>query len=290
MQKITRGLMAATGILAASVFAAPVAGQTLTLEALTAPGKMTVDGDPSDWAAHPGIVVTLQGNGGVDSVELKAAVRGDRIYLLAIWQDSTESRLHKPYKWDEATGKYRRTQQLEDRFAVSFAMIGDFSANKLSGAEFTADVWHWKASRSDPAGVAHDKMWKVSRSAFPKAKKFKSPDGTTVYMRRMSDKGDRLYKPLKYTTRQDDIMPRYQVNLKPSGSIADVRARGVWKDGRWYLEMSRLLNTGNADDAVIPRTGEIEIAVAGFNDVDGRSHSTSEIIVLRTTTKTASLD
>jgi hypothetical protein len=290
MQKITRGLMAATGILAASVFAAPVAGQTLTLEALTAPGKITVDGDPSDWAAHPGIVVPLQGNGGVDSVELKAAVRGDRIYLLAIWRDSTESRLHKPYQWDEATGKYKRTRQLEDRFAVSFAMTGDFSASKLSGAEFTADVWHWKASRSDPAGVAHDKMWKVSRSAFPKAREFKSPDGTIVYMLRMSDKGDRLYKPLKYTTRQDDVMPRYRVNLTPSGSIADVRAKGVWKNGRWYLEMSRLLNTGNADDAVIPRTGEIEIAVAGFNDVDGRSHSTSEIIVLRTTTKTASID
>ncbi len=290
MQKITRGLMAATGILAASVFAAPVAGQTLTLEALTAPGKMTVDGDPSDWASHRGIVVTLQGNGGVDSVELKAAVRGDRIYLLAIWEDSTESRLHKPYKWDEATGKYKRTQQLEDRFAVSIAMTGDFSANKVDGAEFTADVWHWKASRSDPAGVAHDKMWRVSRSTFPKAKEFKSPDGSTMYMRRMSDKGDRLYKPLKYTTRQDDVMPRYRVNLKPSGSIADVQAKSVWKNGRWYLEMSRLLNTGNADDAVIPRTGEIKIAVAGFNDVDGNSHSTSEIIVLRTTTKTASID
>ena len=290
MQRLTRGLMAATGILAVCGFAAPLAAQTLTLEALTAPGKMTVDGDPADWASHSGIIVPLQGNGRVDSVELKAAVKGDRIYILAIWRDDTESRLHKPYKWDEATGKYKRTQQLEDRFAVSFAMTGEFSASKLSGAEFTADVWHWKASRTDPAGIAHDKMWKVSRSTFPKAKEFKSPDGTTVYMRRMSDDGDRLYKPLKYTSRQDDIMPRYEVNLKASGSIADVQAKSVWKNGRWYLEMSRPLNTGNADDAVIPRTGQIEIAVAGFNDVDGRTHSTSEIIVLRTTTKTASLD
>ena len=63
MLRLTKGLMAATGILAVCGFTAPLAAQTLTLEALTAPGKMTVDGDPADWASHSGIVVPLQGNG-----------------------------------------------------------------------------------------------------------------------------------------------------------------------------------------------------------------------------------
>ena len=101
-------------------------------------------------------------------------------------------------------------------------------------------------------------------------------------MRRTSDEGDRLYKPVKYDVKQDDIMPRYEVNLTPTGSIADVLAKGVWRDGRWYLEMARDLDTGHSDDAVIPASGSIEIAVAAFNNVDGRKHSVSEVLTLRT--------
>jgi hypothetical protein len=112
---------------------------------------------------------------------MKFAIHGDTVYVSAVWQDATESRLHKPYRWDPQMLSYQRTRQLEDRLAISFPISGDFSHNKLSGAEFTADVWHWKASRSDPAGIAHDKMWRVSRSSFPGAKKFTTPEGQTIY-------------------------------------------------------------------------------------------------------------
>jgi hypothetical protein len=98
----------------------------------------------------------------------------------------------------------------------------------------------------------------------------------------MSDDGDRLYKPLKYDAKQDDVMPRYQVNMTAQGSIADVQAKGVWRNGRWYLEMARKLDTGNADDAVIPAAGNIEIAVAAFNHIGGKNHSVSEKLVLTT--------
>ncbi len=263
--------------------AKPATAEELPILAAQSAGPaITVDGDLGEWNAVEGITVPLTGRGGVDSVELKAAVRGDRIYVMALWDDTTESRLHKPYQWNEIAQAYRRTKQLEDRFAITLAMAGDFSENKLSGAEFTADVWHWKASRSDPAGVAHDKMWQVSRTAFPKAKEIRGDQGETIYVARPSDAGDRLYRPVKYTARAEEIMPRYEVNLSPAGSIADVTARGVWRNGRWYLEMSRKLDTGNPDDAVIPKVGRIEIAVAAFNDVDMRDHSTSGKIILQT--------
>lgn len=258
------------------------AGEPQILATQSAGPSITVDGDLGEWNAVDGITVPLTGNGGVDSVELKAAVRGDRIYVMALWNDTTESRLHKPYQWNDDAQAYQRTKQLEDRFAVTLAMAGDFSESKLSGAEFTADVWHWKASRSDPAGVAHDKMWRVSRAAFPKAKEFRGDQGETIYIARPSDAGDRLYRPVKYTERAEEIMPRYEVNLSATGSIADVEAKGVWRDGRWRLEMSRKLDTGNPDDAVIPKSGKIEIAVAAFNDIDGRYHSTSGKIILQT--------
>ena len=77
-------------------------------------------------------------------------------------------------------------------------------------------------------------------------------------------------------------MPRYEVNTNAQGSIADIKAKGVWRDGHWYLEISRALNTGHADDAVVPANGEIQIALAAFNNVDGESHSVSDALVLRT--------
>lgn len=259
----------------------PASAQTV-VEAVPLPGPIQVDGDPGDWAGIPSHDIALTGRGGVDTVAVTFGIYGDTIYLLAIWDDATESRLHKPYRWDEGTLSYRRTRQLEDRFAISFEMSGVFSHNKLSGDEFTADVWHWKASRSDPAGIAHDKMWKVSRTEFPGAKKFINPEGQVIYLARPSDAGDRLYRAVKHETKHEDLMPRYEVNLSPSGSVADVRAKGVWRDGRWYLELARKLDTGHDDDAVIPASGRILFAIAAHNDVDNERHSVSETFVLHT--------
>lgn len=257
------------------------AGQMLT--AAVPSQEIVLDGQIGDWDGIEAISVPLAGRGGVDAVELRAAVKNGRIYVLAVWDDSSENILHKPYRWNEAAGKYKKDKQKEDRFALTFKMSGKFSANKIDGTPFEADVWHWKASRSNPAGIAHDKFWKVSKKPFKKSKEWPTPDGGVVYLARKSDQGSRLYKPFKYNTKQEDLMPRYDVNLKPEGSIADIKAKGVWREGRWYLELSRALDTGHADDAVINPSGTIEFAVAAFNNVDGRKHSVSDVLVLRTT-------
>ena len=59
------------------------------LAAQSAGPPIAVDGDLGEWNAVEGITVPLTGRGGVDSVELKAAVRGDRIYVMALWNDTT---------------------------------------------------------------------------------------------------------------------------------------------------------------------------------------------------------
>ncbi len=275
--------------LAGIVFAAPAATAEATLQANAASDPITLDGNTSDWNGISGITVPLTGQGGVDAVEIKAVVRGDTIYMLAVWVDSTEDILHKPYGWDEASQSYKKLKRMEDRLAISLRMSGSFSHDKTDGSEFVADVWHWKASRSNPAGVAHDKMWKVSLKPFEKGKavdeqgrELKTTDGRPLYIARPSDAGDRLYKPVKYDVKQGDVMPRYEVNMSPSGSIADVKAKGVWRDGRWYLELARKLDTGNSDDAVIPASGSIEISIAAFDSVGGAKHSVSEKLVLKT--------
>jgi hypothetical protein len=279
-------LLPAVGLIgAAEVAAAPPAEQTL--EARQVDHAIVLDGEIDDWADIAGITVPLSGTGGADRVELKAALRGDRIYVLAVWDDSTENNLHKPYVWNDELQAYDKTETMEDRLAIAFALRGDFSANKLDGSEYEADVWHWKASRSNPAGLAHDKYWKVSRTPFEGSRAFETPSGETIHLARPSDAGDWLYKHVRYFLKQADVMPLYEVNMHPQGSIADVRARGVWREGRWHLELSRALSTGHDDDTVIDASGTVEIAVAAFdgvafNVVDGGMHSVSAKLRLRT--------
>ena len=274
-------------LLAAAVCAGPAAGAPQTLTASLLDHPIRLDGQMDDWQDVAGIVVPLSGTGGADRVELRAAIRGSRIYVLAMWDDPSESDLHKPFKWNEASQTYEKTDAMEDRFALSLRISGDFTANKLDGSEFVADVWHWKAHRSNPVGLVHDKWWRVSRTAFGKSRAFETPDGETVHILRSSDAGDQLYKVVRYHTKQHEIMPLYEVNGAARGSIADVNARGVWRDGRWYLEMSRRLNTGHDDDAAIPADGRVPFAIAVFdgvsnNLVDGGMHSVSELLVLET--------
>lgn len=269
--------LAAAGVIAVTL---PAAATNLPAPKTSKP--IVLDGNTNDWKGISGITVPLKRDGGVSSVNIKAAVRGDTIYFLAVWEDPDNSVMHKPYEWDAASSSYKATKQGEDRFAISLAMSGDFSANKLDGSEFKADVWYWKSSRSNPAGLAHDKMWQVSKTRFKKAKRLRMPDGSAVYLRRSSDAGDKLYKSVKYDVKQRETMPRYKVNMAAKGSIADVKARGVWRNGRWYLELARKLDTGNADDAVIPASGAIEISLAASTGTTGGKHSVSGKLILVT--------
>jgi hypothetical protein len=147
VKDLTRVSGIAVAAAALGISSPALAGQELVAPVVTQ--AITLDGDAGDWRGISGITVPLEGRGGVDRVEIKAVVRGDRIYMLAVWQDSSENILHKPYQWHEASAAYKKTKEMEDRFAVSFRMSGDFTNNKIGGGEFTADVWHWKASRSE---------------------------------------------------------------------------------------------------------------------------------------------
>ena len=257
-----------------------------TINAARLKAPITLDGNIDDWAGIAPVTVPLsevgRKGGHVSSVEIRTAVHGDMFYMLAVWEDSDESKLHKPYRWDEASQSYKATKIGEDRFMVSLPMEGPFTDNKLDGSEFTADVWYWKSQRSNTAGLAHDKNWRVSPEPFKKAERFRGPDGNTVYLKRSSDAGDKLYSSLKYDTKEDELMPRYKVNTAAQGSIADVKARGVWRNGRWYLELARKLDTGHDDDAVIPAAGTIEISFAVSNGTTGGDHSVSVKYMLNT--------
>lgn len=268
-------------ILGSCLFASNLLASIISVNPLkSAP---TLDGSGSDWSAVSATTISLKndkpgGKSNIESISVKAGVFNGRVYFLLQWKDKSEDNQHKPFIWDASKNKYTRGSQREDRVALQFVMSGDYNANWLSGDIFTADTWHWKAARSNPAGIAHDKRTIIGKVATKKAYKGTTKDGSTVYIQRPSDTGDKLYKTRRYKKKAMDVMPKYIVNKNPSGSIADVKAKAMWADGVWTLELSRKLNTGNPDDVVFQSGKRLKGGIAVFNHSGDDDHNRSETI------------
>jgi len=246
----------------------------------------TVDGSDSEWRDVESTTISLSktvpnGKSDVDSVSVKFGMSGDNLCFLFRWNDSTHNRQHKPFIWNAEQGKYLPGPQREDRLAIQFAMDGDYDSNWLSGKSFKADTWHWKSARTDPLGVAQDKMTIISKHRMKRAYKGKAEDGSTVYIKRPSDAGDKLYRTKRYSVRDQQMMPKYIMNQNPQGSIVDVKAKGVWSNGAWTLEGCRKRDTGNVDDVVFNKGSIIKGGISVFNQSGDSDHNNSEIITFK---------
>jgi hypothetical protein len=220
--------------------------QNLTvLKAAQAP---TIDGSGDDaaWGAAKSITVSDARN--KDTVTLKAVVSGDMVYFLVSYPDAEENNLHKPWVWDKEMSVYKLGPQREDGFTFKWNMEpAEVDLSNFSDDSYTADVWYWKAGRTNPAGYADDKSHVLADEPGKKAKTMKTASGKTKYLMRIGDAGTPAQKKRLLTDYQGDVQDQYE-SQKPEGSRADVIAKGVWKDGSWTVEFGRKLETGNSDD------------------------------------------
>ena len=72
------------------------------------------------------------------------------------------------------------------------------------------------------------------------------------------------------------MMPKYILTQNPQGSIADIHCKGVWKDGKWNLEIRRKLNTGNPDDVVFEAGKAVKSGIAVFDHSGDDNHVISD--------------
>ncbi len=217
----------------------------------------------------------------VDQVAVKAGVFDDYVYLYLTWKDDSESIEHKPFIWDDKIGKYMQQQSYEDRVAIQFEMTGDYTTNWLSGKSFTADMWHWKAFRSNTVGLVHDKKTVVSSEKLLRSYSAVSDNGNPIYIQRPSDDGDRLYKSQRLTSKQEEKMPKYILYPNPQGSVADIRAKGVWQNGVWHVEMVRKLRTGHQDDVEFKQGVAVKAGIAVFNATGDDDHTVSDTLIFQ---------
>ena len=91
----------------------------------------------------------------------------------------------------------------------------------------------------------------------------------------VSDVDAALYWP-KYSTLNAIVCER--IHAVPTGSRGDLAIGAVWSNGTWKAEISRKLNTGNADDINYTDLGiEYLFNVAEFdNSRHGYEHRCSE--------------
>ncbi len=255
------------------------ADQTILVVPLSA--APVVDGSGGDFEYVAAQEVPIFGPLAVSSVKVKAGIHGDRVFFLFQWADPQADTEHKPFVWDAEVGRYVAGPQREDRFAVQFAMAGDYDVNWLSGKGFKADMWHWKAARSNPLGLAHDKMTSIGLQPIKQAYKTQTEDGRPLYIQRTSDAGDKLYSTKRYRRFEQDIMPKYILHNDASGSVADVQAKGVWKDGQWTLELQRKLDTHHADDVVFTPGRAVRGGIAVFERSGEDRHNISGNLLIQ---------
>lgn len=222
------------------------ADQTIVAKKVT--NAPVIDGTGNDPVWTQAQEYTIQDIIAKIPITLKAVYTDTEIFFLISFADSDESVTHKTWTWNKTKEMYKEGPEREDVFVFKWNMepnpvdLGVFADNP-----YTADIWFWKACRTNPIGYADDKFDQLSLTETPKSMKLTSKSGKTTYLKRNPDKGTVAFEDTLYEENKGDKMPRYTLKT-PTGSCADIKAKGVWSNGKWIIEFERSLKTGNTDD------------------------------------------
>lgn len=159
------------------------------------------------------------------------------------------------------------------------------------------DLWMWRSHRGNPIGYADD-MWVLDyrhadegRSAFPDnwdpekrqprfmydpakvgfvALKWEDVRNQNLDQKDIYYITEGLAQPFDpaHPWKEGDTIPRRLLRV-PDGSRGDITGKGVWQEGRWQVEMTRLLDTGNPDDKALRDRRRYTIAFAVHKDYTG---------------------
>jgi hypothetical protein len=242
-------------------------------------------------------ITTLKG------VELKALYDADNIYLLAQWEDGhnlmsgsagpTESIMKNLWSHD---GELWSKSGNEDRFSFLWDAGDSFGAScanmchsdgSMATSDGNADVWHWKAHRTNPLGLTDDKWWSANgRDSDAKTVSAYSDNinGTgdgPMYSGPVSSDGNFIIiaeggsiDDLGTDINTANTYPGYYLNANAAisgDSRWDVKTVGKFDEqtGTWTVEFQRAMDTGNSDDVVFAHDSEINFSTATFDNTGG---------------------
>ncbi len=173
-----------------------------------------------------------------------------------------------------------------------------------SSSREKADLWHWKSVRSNPVGYTEDGFVidNPSKEVEAGRKRDAGSKTTKAKSNRTKDKSGPAYmqdpsKPAAIpgsllvaqaveikgssTFKEGDEIPAYMLYPVWKGSFADIKTKGVWKDGKWTVMMSRKLKTGHDDDVQFNTRKKYPFGIAIFDNSGGHSSYNSEPLKLQ---------
>jgi hypothetical protein len=282
------------------------------------------DAGSSEWNKAKQANIILTGAGSVEGNIIPLKVRSvhtkDEIFFLFQWYDYNKSMNKK--KWKYTGGKWVKQKGDEDRLGVVWEINRvDKFANKgcavlchnesknekewfyaVSSKREKADLWHWKAVRSNPVGYTEDTYVTTNPSKEPEAGRIRDAGSGKAKGNSTKDKSGPAYMqdPSKSvsipgsllvahaveikgsaTFKEGDEIPGYMLNTSWTGSFADLKTKGVWKDGKWTVMISRKLKTGNDDDVQYNTRKKYPFAIAVFDNAHEHNSYNSEPLKLQ---------
>ena len=247
----------------------PVSGDSL-LESVKVDTAPVIDGNGNDPVWGRAIPIATHAKVADIDITLRSVHTDDEVFTLVEFPDETENRAHKTLEWNKAAKRYRSGPQREDTFVFKWSMepyLVDLSVS--ANKPYRADIWYWKADRTDPSGFADDKTHIYSITELSHAKKVISKSGKRFYLHRSGDAGVAAYKSVIANEYTQPQVSKFN-HQEPSGSRGDVRAKGVWRNSVWSIEFRRALNTGHDDDVQFKKSGSYRFGVSRY-EIGGRA-------------------
>lgn len=236
-----------------------------TIIAKKVPTNPKIDGDISDkvWEQTDWIK-TYDKIAKID-IFFKVIYTNTHLSFLVKYPDETKNIEHKTFVWDNKKKKYITSGKREDVFVIKWNMEDKKADISLSANEpYSADIWFWKANRTNPKGYADDKIQYYNSIKSKKSKALFSKNGDVFFLTRKGDRGQSSYKLNIYFKYIKDTMDSFSYRT-PTGSRADIKAKGIYKDGYWNIEFLRKLDTKNsADDLIFDTSKKYYFGVSRF--------------------------
>ncbi|MBW2252008.1 MAG: hypothetical protein JRF60_15620 [Deltaproteobacteria bacterium] len=250
----------------------------------------------------------------------KSVYTKNKIFFRFEWTDKDKSMNKKRWKysggeWTKIKGDEDRlgvTWEINriNKFATKGCAVLCHNESKnekdwyyaVSSSKEKGDMWHWKAVRSNPVGYTEDGFVTTNPSKKPEeGRKRDAGSGTKAKSNRTKDKSkpafmqdpskspslpgsllvDEAVEIKDYSIFKDrDEIPGYMLYTEWKDSFSDLKTKGVWKNGRWTLVISRKLNTGYDDDVQFNTRKKYPFAIAVFDNAHEHNSYNSEPLKL----------